>query len=298
MRVLITGASGFLGRRLVRRLAARGDTVVGTTLGDTVATSHDIETMELDVRDAAAVRHVIQQTDPELVVHLAGLTHVGSSWNRMAEYYQVNVEGTAHVVDAASNRCLVFASSAEVYGQVPESDQPIVETVPVAPRSPYALTKAAAELMVRGVGGRILRLFNVVGPGQSNRFALPSFAQQLKAISRGSADGGLRVGNLEARRDFTHVEDAVEGFLLVADRGDDGGTYNLGSGKAYSIREALELLMEVAGISARVTVDPGRLRPVDVPLLQADAGRLRELGWSPQRDLRQALTELWASVDD
>lgn len=297
MRVLITGVSGFLGGRLARRLQARGDTVVGTTLGEPMAPLDGVQTVELDVRDEASVHQTIEDADPELLFHLAGLTQVGGSWERMAEYYQVNVEGTAHVVRAAAGRRIVFASSAEVYGQVPEADQPITETRAVAPRNPYALTKAAAELMVEGVGGRILRLFNIVGPGQSPRFALPSFARQLKAIARGSEDGSLEVGNLEARRDFTHIADAVEGFLLVADRGEAGGIYNLGSGEARSIREALDLLMEVAGIRAKVTVDPERLRPVDVPLQRADAGRLRALGWSPQRDLRQALTELFASVD-
>ena len=294
MRILITGVSGFLGGRLARRLQARGDTVVGTTLGEPMSPLDGVQTVELDVRDEASVRQTIEDTDPELLFHLAGLTQVGGSWERMAEYYQ----GTAHVVRAAAGRRIVFASSAEVYGQVQEADQPIAETTAVAPRNPYALTKAAAELMVESVGGRILRLFNIIGPGQSARFALPSFARQLKTIAKGSKDDSLKVGNLEARRDFTHIADAVEGFLVVADRGEAGGVYNLGSGEVRSIREALDLLMEVAGIRAKVTVDPERLRPVDVPLQRADAGRLRALGWSPQRDLRQALTELFASVDD
>lgn len=298
MRVLITGVSGFVGRHLAESLVERGDTVIGTILGDAPSSFVGIDTVELDVRNAPGMARLVERVAPDLVFHLAGLTHVGQSWKQTAEYYQVNVEGTRNVIAASSGRRLVFTSSAEVYGRVPESEQPIPESRAVAPRSPYALTKAAAELLVERAGGRILRLFNLVGPGQSEQFALPSFARQLKAISIGEAAPPLEVGNLAARRDFCHVSDASAGLLCVADRGDDGTVYNLGSGEAISIRQALDLLMDVAGTRVDVAVDSERLRPVDVPLLRANADRLRGLGWSPQRDLRQAMAELWASVGD
>jgi len=296
MRVLITGVSGFVGRHLAKRLVERGDAVFGTILGEAPVSLAGVDTVELDVRDAPAVARVVERTAPDIVFHLAGLTHVGKSWEQMAEYYQVNVEGTAHVVAAAADRRLVFTSSAEVYGRVPESEQPIEEARGVAPRSPYAITKAAAELLVAAAGGRILRFFNLVGPGQSEQFALPSFARQLRDISEGESASPLEVGNLAARRDFCHVSDAVAGLLCIAERGEDGAVYNLGSGEAISIRQALDLLMDVAGIRVEVAVDPARLRPVDVPLLRANADRLRGLGWSPRRELRQAMAELWASV--
>lgn len=295
MRVLITGVSGFLGGHLARRLAGQGHLVVGTSLGETPVVPAAVDIVELDLRDAEAVAAVVEQSNPEIIYHLAGLTHVGSSWQRMADYYQVNLEGTGHLMSAAVGRQVVFASSAEIYGLVPESEQPIAETRPAAPRSPYALTKAAAEHLVRAPGGRVVRLFNIVGPGQAPQFALPSFACQLHAIATGNAEAVLKVGNLEARRDFTHVLDAVDGLTRVGERGANGAIYNLGTGTAHSIRKALGMLMEIAGVGAEISIDPERLRPVDIPLLQADASRLKSIGWSPNFDLREALVDLWSA---
>lgn len=303
MRVLITGLAGFLGRHLARELKAHGWQVAGTVLAERADLS-GVEELHADVTEAAALRGVVERWKPDAVVHLAGLTHVGSSWQQMPEYFRVNVEGTANLLDAlagattgAPGQCrVVFASSAEVYGRVPEAEQPIGEDRPPAPRSPYALTKAAAELLMRRAQAVTVRSFNIVGPGQAEGFALPSFARQLAAIARGDSAPTLRVGNLEARRDFLHVADAVRAFRLLLEHGEPGTTYNLGSGQAFSIQEALERLMAVSGVTAEVEVDPERLRPVDVPLLAAETSRLRSLGWQPEASLDDALQALWGSV--
>lgn len=295
MRYLVTGASGFVGSRLCARLAAAGEAVTGTYLGRAPELP-GTRLREIDLRDAPALRAVVEESDPRVVIHLAGLSHVGESWQALADYFQVNVLGTESLLRAAAGRRVVLASSAEVYGLVPESEQPLGEERRLAPQSPYALTKAAAERLVQPAGGIVVRSFNIVGPGQAANFALPAFAAQLAAIHAGDQPPVLKVGNLTARRDFIHLDDAVDGYLAVAERGVDGEVYNLGSGETWSIGDMLERLLEVSGVVARVEIDPQRLRPVDLPLLRADAGRLRRLGWSPERRLEAALEELWRST--
>ncbi len=141
----------------------------------------------------------------------------------------------------------------------------------------------------------MVRSFNIVGPGQAANFALPAFATQLAAVE-GGREAVLKVGNLAARRDFLHLDDAVDGYLAVAHEGRRGEVYNLGSGKARTIGEMLERLVAASGVAARIEIDPQRFRPVDLPLLRADAGRLRALGWAPRRTLDAALEELWRSL--
>ena len=176
---------------------------------------------------------------------------------------------------------------------MPDEEQPIAEDRPLAPRSPYALTKAVAERIALDAGAGVVRSFNLVGPGQQTSFALPSFAQQLAAIARGEAECVLRVGNLLARRDFVDVLDAVDGFRILLGRGAPGSVYNLASGSAPSIAEMLDRLRTISGVAAAIEVDPARERPLDVPTLRGDARRLRELGWRPERGLDGALAALW-----
>jgi GDP-4-dehydro-6-deoxy-D-mannose reductase len=296
MRILITGISGFVGPRLARHLLARGDAVSGTYLLDARPELPGVDLHEADLLDAPALARVIAAVDPEAVVGLAGLSHVGESWKRMGEYFRVNVLGTENLLRAAAGRRVVLASSAEVYGAVPPERQPIREEEPVDPRTPYALTKASAELLAYAHGAVVVRAFNLVGPGQAPNFALPAFAAQLAAISRGEQEPVLKVGNLSARRDFLHVDDGAAGLRLLAEKGEPGGTYNLASGRASSIGEALERLQAVSGVHARVETDPERMRPADLPLLLGDNRRLQALGWKPERTLDQALADLWDSV--
>ncbi len=294
MRFLITGVGGFLGGHLARHLRAGGHAVVGTTWGSHV--SAEFPTFEADLLDLPRLKEVIAETAPDRIIHLGGLSHVGESWQRPADYFQVNVLGTENVLDAAGGCPVLLASSAEVYGLVPEERQPIVEREPVGPRTPYALTKAAAERLTVRAGSVVARCFNLVGPGQSDRFALPAFAGQLAAIRKGERDPILHVGNLTARRDFVHVEDGVSALALLAERGVAGEIYNVASGQAFSIAEALDRLLAVSGVDAKVEEDPARLRPVDMPLLRGDASKIAALGWRAERGLEAALRDLWASV--
>ncbi|MDH3405012.1 MAG: GDP-mannose 4,6-dehydratase [Acidobacteriota bacterium] len=295
MRVLVTGVGGFVGSNLAADLAARGVEVWGTFLADAPALP-GVELLDVDIVDREAVAGAVATSDPDVIVHLAGLSHVGASWNELAAYFRVNVLGGENVLAAAGERRVVVASSAEVYGVVPADAQPIGEDAPLAPASPYALTKAALERIARPRGAIVVRSFNAIGAGQAPDFALPAFARQLAAIRKGVQEPVLEVGNLAARRDFIPVGDVVTAYETLLSHGEPGAAYNLGSGRALSIEQALRRLIAVSGVEAAIEVDPARFRPVDVPLLQADASRLRALGWAPRGDLDEALRALWESV--
>lgn len=295
MRVLVTGAGGFVGRHLARRLAAEGDRVTGTVWGECLELP-GVELHEVDVRDREAVARLLDRARPEVVVHLAGLSHVGQSWERPGCYFRVNALGTENVLRGAGDARVILASSADVYGAVPEAEQPIGEDRPVDPATPYGLTKAAAERLAFALAGSravVVRSFNLIGPGQAPTFALPSFAAQLAAVRRGEAEPVLRVGNLSARRDFVHVEAAARAYALLARDGEGGSVYNLASGRGVAIREALDALLRVSGVEARIETDPERFRPVDLPLLAGDPSRLRALGWEPEPGIEEAVSQLW-----
>jgi GDP-4-dehydro-6-deoxy-D-mannose reductase len=295
MKVLVTGVAGFVGSHLAARFVRQGFEVWGTYLGEAPA-FEGVRLLEVDILDRAAVAAAVEQAAPDAIVHLAGLSHVGQSWSEPAAYFQVNVLGAEHVLQAAGDRRVIVASSAEVYGTVPEAEQPIAEDRMLAPTSPYALSKAALERVAQPMGAIVVRSFNTIGPGQAPEFALPTFARQLAAIRRGDQPPVLQVGNLAARRDFVAATDAVAAYCVLLERGERGAIYNLGRGEAMSIEEALHRLIVVSGVRVRIEIDPQRIRPTDIPLLTADTSRLRALGWRPEVDVDDALRELWHSV--
>jgi GDP-4-dehydro-6-deoxy-D-mannose reductase len=303
-RVLVTGAEGFVGGRLVPRLVERGAAVIACHAPGTVTASDDttgvrvpVEQIALDIRDRDAVDSVFRATAPAAVVHLAGLSEVMASWRRIDDYYRVNVEGSENVVSAArdlSAACrLVVASSAEVYGPVPDAELPVRETRGLEPGSPYAVTKAAAERLSLPLGAIVVRSFNLIGPGQGANFALPSFAAQLAAIEAGREEPVLHVGNLTARRDFVHVDDGADAYALLVDRGEPGSVYNVARGEAIELEAALEQLIRISGLEVEIRQDPDRMRPADVPVMCGDASRLRALGWRPKRSFDRALEAIW-----
>jgi GDP-4-dehydro-6-deoxy-D-mannose reductase len=295
MRVLITGITGFVGGHLARDLLENGHRVFG--MSSDGGGFEGVDMLEADVRDRPAIEKLVARCDPEVIVHLAGLSHVGESWRRPGDYLQVNFVGTRNLLNAAAGRRMLFASSAEVYGQVPEAEQPISEERPVSPRSPYAMTKACSEVIALDRDAIVVRSFNSVGVGQARHFALPSFTSQLAAIERGEGEPVLRVGDLSPRRDFLHVADAASGYRTLIESGEPGTVYNLASGEASSIEKALDLLRRISGVEAEVQVDPERVRPVDIPLLLGDNSRLRSLGWQPRDNgLGRAMEELWREI--
>ncbi len=292
-RIFITGIEGFVGGHLAACLGAAGHEVTGSYL-KTRPALEGVELVSASVLDSEAIRQEIEAAAPDVVIHLAGLSHVGRSWKAPGAYFAVNVLGTERVLDALPEGTrMVLASSAEVYGPVPVAELPIAEEREVSPATPYGLTKAAAERLCLARGAIVVRSFNLIGPGQSTEFALPSFAEQLAEMARGGREPVLRVGNLEAERDFLHVRDGAAAYMAVALEGEPGSVYNLASGEAVSIRRALDLLLEVSGVEAHIELDPERMRPSDNPRVVGQAERLRSLGWSPALGLDRAVRDLW-----
>jgi GDP-4-dehydro-6-deoxy-D-mannose reductase len=303
MRALVTGASGFVGKYLLERLAADEVEVLGASGPHE---SHD-RLIPLDLNDLDALRAAFDLAQPDVVFHLAAQAFVPRAIEDPAETYRTNVWGTANLLQvlreyhesSASNPRFVFISSAEVYGAQPPENMPIAESCAPNPANPYAASKAAAEALVLGevrsfgVDAVITRAFNHIGPGQSDRFVVPSFAAQLAAIAAG-APPTLKVGNLEAKRDFLDVRDVVDAYVRLAQSGRSGEIYNVCSGTAISIRDILSELIRIAHVPVEVREDPARMRPADVPLIYGDNAKLRsETGWSPQIPLRRSLQDVY-----
>jgi GDP-4-dehydro-6-deoxy-D-mannose reductase len=286
MRTLVTGANGFVGPHALVRLRADG-----------------IETREFegDIRDPAVCIAQVRAAAPDAVLHLAAIASVADAWRQPELVQDVNVGGTrnllAAVEQAAPAARVVLVSSAEVYGSVPESEQPIREDTPLRPLSPYAESKVAAEAVARAspVDTVIARPFPHIGPGQDDRFAIASFARQIAAIERGAEAPVIRVGNLDARRDISDVRSIVAAYSLLVTAPAATGAYNVCSGRAQRIGDLLEQLLALSEQEIEVVTDPDRLRPVDIPLLSGDPSRIeRELGWHPERPLAETLADTLA----
>jgi GDP-4-dehydro-6-deoxy-D-mannose reductase len=301
MRVLVTGAAGFVGSWLVPALVARGHAVyaAGPPAHAAPADGMGARWMELDVTSADSVAAAVKAAAPDAVFHLAGQASVGDSFRDPLGTWDVNATGTLRLASALPEGArLLMVSSAEAYGSISEAEQPLREERPLHPNNPYAASKAAAEMAALQAGESggievvVARSFNHTGPGQDPRFALASFARQLALIRAGGAEPVLRVGNLSARRDLLDVRDVVRAYLTLMETGKPGCVYNVCSGTARAMHEAVEELVDLSGTRARVEVDPERVRPVDVPLLLGDNARLRGLGWAPAIPFRQTLADL------
>jgi len=293
VRALITGGGGFVGHWLAAHLRDEGDHVVAID-------------REVEITDPDAVSDAVSTAAPDAIYHLAALSHVGQSWGAPLEVLRVNVLGTAAVLEAAV-RCgngprVLVTSSAEVYGAVTDPALlPLVETSPTAPLTPYAASKLAAEAVVaqayhgHGLPVVTVRPFNHIGPGQSDQFAVSALAHRIvEAEARGA--GAIPVGNLSARRDFTDVRDVVRAYRLLVVTGDPGAVYNVCSGTDVAIAEIAELLQGLAGRSVELRTDPDLVRPVEVPVLRGDPGRLRAAtGWAPAIPLEQTLADVLTS---
>ena len=270
-RVLVTGAGGFVGRHLRAEL---GEAFVP---------------YEGDVLDAASLAAAVRGVDG--VVHLAAAASVGESFGGAGEVWRTNVLGTVNVVEAIRAEApagrLLLASSGDVYGRAEVVPTP--EEAPLAPVSPYAASKAAAELACVGVDAVIARAFPHTGPGQDERFAVGSWSAQLARL-RAEGGGTLRVGDLEVERDLTDVRDVCRAYRLLLRA--PAGTYNVCSGRAVPLRRVVELLVEAAAVPVAVERDDERVRPAEVPVLAGDPSKLRAAtGWEPRIPLEQTLAD-------
>ena len=291
-RILVTGASGFVGRHLLPALRAG--------LPDA-----DIVPGAFDLRDPAAIRAALADP-PDLCIHLAAIAAIGDAQADPASAWQVNLHGTlnlARALLAASPACvLIFASTADAYGGSFRSGLPATEATPLAPMNTYAATKAAADLALGAMAGeglRAIRLrpFNHTGPGQSASFVVPAFARQVARIAAGAQPPVLQVGALDAQRDFLDVRDVCRAYALCAQRAEDmpGGTIlNLASGVSRRVGDVLEELLAIAGVRAEIAIDPARLRPSDIPVAVGDAAAARAaLDWRPEIAWRDTLKDMY-----
>ena len=292
MRALVTGASGFVGRHLVAHLRQAGDQVIA---------SDRTGARGADLAEAGQARRLVAGARPEVVYHLAGYSDVGGSWGDPEGAFRANATTTLSVLIAAREagvgRVLV-ASSADVYGEVADDALPVTEESPLRPVSPYAASKVAAEYLAlqSHLGSHLatvrVRLFNQLGPGQSDRFVVPALARQIAEAER-TGKSEIQVGNLSARRDFTDVRDSVEALRLLVERGQPGEVYNLCSGKDRSVQEVAQSLLALARRPMTLQVEPSRVRPVDIPVLVGDAARLKAVThWKPGIPLARTLADV------
>jgi len=305
-RVFITGATGFAGRHLMASLLPVENIVYGTAYPQP---PHPEETsiFHLDLRRERDVFEAVKQAQPQWVFHLAAVSNVGTSWAKKRETLETNMMGTFHLFEAlkkfAPEARVLFVSSSDIYGFSPGNKEvapsAFAEEDPFHLSSPYALTKFSGELMAgfysqwEGLDIVIARPFPHTGPGQSSDFVCSDWARQVIQIERGRQEPVIRVGNLEAQRDFTDVRDTVRAYILLLRNGRKGEVYNVCRGRGVALREILEILISYAPKSLRVEQDPEKLRKVDIPWLVGDNRKIKaETGWEPQVPLEKTLAEL------
>ncbi len=287
MRVFVTGSGGFVGCHLVARLQAIGHQVTATD-------------REVDVSDASALEPAVRRAAPALIVHLAAISSVPESRNEPDLTYRVNFLGTRCLLETAQREApdarILLIGSADTYGSSEPGAKAFAEDAPLRPGSPYARTKAAADLLgaeyaAKGLDVVRARPFNHAGPGQSDAFVLSSFARQAALIALSQIQPQLRVGNLDSVRDFLDVDDVIDAYLALSDPKVPSDVYNVASGRGVRIGDALDEILAIAGVKPEIEIDPERFRPTDHAVGNAD--RLRSAtGWKPRTPLSRTLERL------
>lgn len=295
-KALITGSQGFVGYYLRRELEEHGYAVTGLDLktGDNVIVA--------DLLDGDVVKTVIAQEQPDMIFHLAGQANVRKSWELPRMTVELNVIAAINLMEAVRHEkpeCrMVLVGSSDQYGNLGEAGKLVPETLATHPQTPYAVSKKAQEEMASvyvkayELNISMTRSFNHAGAGQGKGFLIPDFASGIVAVERGQQPC-LRVGNLTARRDFTHVRDVVRAYRLIAEQGRAGEVYNVGSGITYSAEEILDKLCDLARRPISVEQDPAKLRPNDTPVICCDHSKLTEhTGWEPTISMNEILQEV------
>jgi GDP-4-dehydro-6-deoxy-D-mannose reductase len=303
--VLVTGVSGFVGPHVARVCTEAGARVHG--LGPESA-APDVAGLavwhQANVLDDASLVDAMRAAAPDAVVHLAGQSSAAVSFEQPELTFRLNALGTWNVLEAVRHaapraRVLVIGTS-ESYGPQPEGSR-VAEDAPFQPVSPYGLSKAAADALAdahtRHYGLDVIRTrsFAHTGPGQTPRFVIPSFAEQIARIEAGTAEPVLRVGNLQVTRDMLDVRDVALAYLALIERGIAGRAYNVCRGEGVRLADLVAEMAAAARKPVRIEVDPARQRPADVPYLVGDPSRLAaDTGWRPARALADTVADVLA----
>ncbi len=307
----MTGVSGFVGGHLCEHLVTAGDLVVGISAKGRwpealahLSRSVRIEACDLADIEEAQLADLLRRKQPQVIYHLAAQPNPHASLTDPRGTWAINLGGTLNLLEAVKRAALepaprvIVVSSGVCYGNPAPEHLPVSENCPLRPNNPYAASKAAADLLgiqhhlTHGTDTVMVRPFNHAGPRQSPTYVLAALAHQVAEVEAGRKTQ-VEVGNLEVIRDFTDVRDVVRGYRLLAQHGKPGEIYNLGSGRGTKLADALNLLIASSRTNVEVHVDPARVRPVDQPLLVADAARLRTAtGWEPAYSMEQTLVDM------
>ena len=311
MKVLITGVTGFVGSHLAETCLQKGCEVYGTTRWrsnteniDHLIKEKQITLKECDLVDAHAVRSLIEEIKPDRIFHLAAQSYVKASWTEPMQTLDNNIRGQVNIFEAVRkiegyDPLIMIAGSSEEYGNVEASQMPINEDVPLLPVSPYGVSKVAQDLLgfqyYKSYGLKIIRTraFNHTGPRRGEVFVCSSFAKQIVQIEKHPGSNIIKVGNLDAERDFTDVRDMVEAYWLALEKGEPGDVYNICMGKCYPMRNILNKLISMSKVSIKIVQDPERMRPSDLEVLLGDNKKFKEqTGWEPKYDISTTLQDI------
>lgn len=305
MRALITGAGGFVGGHLCAYLLAHTDwELTGTVYPQPVEAEPQprLRLKHADLRDPEGVRTLVGEVQPDYIFHLAAQSFVPTSFADPWDTLENNIRAELNLLEAVCRsdrqvRVLVIGSNEE-YGAPRPGELPQTEESPLRPNSPYAVSKVAQDFLglqyhlAYGLAVVRVRPFNHTGPRQSPRFVVPAFASQIARIEAGLQEAVVKVGNLDAARDFTDVRDIVRAYHLAVTQGEPGEVYNLASGRPQPVRGLLETLLSYSEVEMRVERDPERYRPVDVPVVYGSAEKFRwQTGWEPRIPFEQTLRD-------
>jgi len=303
MKAMIIGAAGFVGPYLAEAVRKNmGCDVVATKLPHESVEIPCARIINLNILDPDQLSQILASERPDYIFHLAAQSSVALSWKKPELTVDINIKGAIHLLDTIRTLDykpkVLMIGSGEEYGHIEAGAVPIRETAALHPGNVYAVTKACQNMMATiyaeayGLDTVLTRSFNHIGPKQLPQFVVADFCSQVVRVEKGLQEPVIRVGNLSARRDFTDVRDVVRAYTMLIQKGRRGETYNVGSGHAVEIREILDLIIAKSTAKIRVEVDPAKLRPVDVPVIEADTTKIfRDTGWKPEISISQTIDE-------
>lgn len=299
-KLLIFGASGFVGPYLASEFKENGYEIFGSDRA-IPTTQFNFPFYEADITNTQEVNKVIHTVLPDMIINLAAISSVGQSWEMPQLTMDINVIGALNILEAARSiqpmTKVMFIGSSEEYVI---SNYPLNENQQLNASNPYGISKITQEQFAKlyreqyGLKIYYVRPFNHTGIGQRDSFVLPSFCKQVAEIEKTGKPGIVYVGNLNVKRDFSHVKDIVRAYRMIAESTNCETVYNVGSGKAYSLAEILCYIVSLSNQEITIEVDPYRFRPSDQPVICCDYTRIKnDLGWEPEYDIKQALNEMY-----